>query len=140
MIPHLVSLATLIVYVFAAKKGRAVSSILISDPRRIKRRKLNDGTVQDEQENQQIGGILNNGGGIMMNDLGVQNTFDAVGNEPLPYLPPLIQASQIEKKYPGTKKRSRQILDASRDINNRSTFSGVDMRLYETAKANSQSE
>ena len=78
---------------FVAKKGRGASSLLIMDPRRIKRRKVNDGSVQDERENQQIGGILNNGGGIMMNDLGVQNTFDAVGNEPTPYHPPLIQAS-----------------------------------------------
>ena len=32
------------------------------------------------------------------------------------------------------------MLDASRDINNRSTFSGVNMTLYETAKARSNSE
>jgi hypothetical protein len=127
----------------SAKKGRGSTNLLISDPRRkIKRRKLNDGTAQMEQrENEQINSIIHLD--PPQADSGV--TFDAAGQQPAPFRPvnpfkpPLVPMyQQVEKPYPGTKKRPRQEFESG--MANGSNLSGIDMRLYETAKDRDNSE
>ena len=46
--------------------------------------------------------------------------------------------TQVERPYPGTKKRTRASFD--NNVINSSNLSGIDYRLYETAKSRMNSE
>ena len=123
---------------FLAKKGRAPSNLLISDPRRIKRRKLNDGSAQEDRENEQINSIINDDE-PGMNDIGQPVTFNAASRPPQPFQQPMLPKlpkQQIEKPYPGTKVRPRKNALGE----NGSTASGIDFRLYETKGNGSEAE